>query len=149
MLNKGNSNILKQRNEETLECYPDIKLSHFWSSHKDKIMNKIFDELKEDSNYDTARKLVDINEMTINVYKQIPIFIEMLNKGNDEILKRDNKETLEGYSNIKLANFWSSHKERITQKLFVELKNNSKYDTARNLIELRNISTTFLAVSYV
>ena len=79
---------------------------HFWNHYKDQIKQKLFLELKDNLQYDKARELITINEMTINVDKQIPIFIDMLNKGNSAILKYVNKETLEGYPNIKLSYFW-------------------------------------------
>ena len=134
MLNKGNINILKAKNSEILEGYPSIKLTYFWDSHKDRIKQKLFVELKDNLQYDKARELIEINEMTINVDKQIPIFIDMLNKGNNKILKTKNNEVLEGYPNIKLSKFWSKHQDRIKQKLFVELKDDPEYNTARQTV---------------
>ena len=40
MLNKGNSIILKNRNTEVLEGYPNIGLSNFWNNHKDETEDK-------------------------------------------------------------------------------------------------------------
>ena len=87
MLNQGNSNILKQGNKETLEGYPGINLSHFWKRYQDRIKQKLFNELKDNPEYDMARKIIDAYEMTINVEKQIPIFINMLNQGNSNIYR--------------------------------------------------------------
>ena len=139
MLNQGNGNILKSSNNETFEGYSNIKVGKFWFHHQDEIQKKLLVELKDNSKYDKARELIAINEMTINVEKQISIFINMLNKGNSRILKRNNKEKLEGYSNINLAYFWNDYQDRIKQKLFVELKDNPEYDTARKLIEINEV----------
>ena len=139
MLNKGNKKILKNKNKETLEGYPNIKLAYFWSDHKERVTKKIYENLKNNPKYDNARKYIDEFEIANNVEKQIPIFIDMLNKGNSEILKQRNKETLEGYPNIKLANFWTNNKKRIIKKLFVDLKDNLEYNTARSLIDIKNI----------
>jgi len=130
MLNEGNTNILKYGNTEFLEGYPSISLSQFWSRHQDRIKQK----LKDNSEYDKARELIAINEISINVEKQIPIFIDMLNQGNSNILKCGNKETLQGYPSIKLSRFWSKYQNRIKQKLFVELKDNPEYQTARQTV---------------
>ena len=140
MLNEGNINILKNGNKTTLDGYPNVKLTTFWSNHKDKIIHKLFIELKDNPKYDVARKLIDINEITINVDKQIPIFINMLNEGNHNILKYDNKETLKGYPNIKLARFWSKHQDRIKQKLFIELKDNMGYEKAREFVKINEMT---------
>jgi len=58
----------------------------------------------------------------------------MLNQGNSNILKQGNKETLEGYPSIKLANFWNNYKDRVKQKLFIELKDNPQYEPARQTV---------------
>jgi len=136
MLNKGNSNILKRGNSEILEGYPSINLKHFWNHYKDRIKQKLFLELKDNPKYDKARELITIHEVTINVENQIPIFIDMLNKGNNKIIKSGNKEKLVGYPNINLKYFWQNYKDRIKQKLFVELKDNPEYDKARELITI-------------
>ena len=108
-----------------------IKISQFWNRYQEKIKKKLFEELKDNKEYDVARNLIDINEMTNNVDNQIPIFINMLNKGNSNILKQRNEETLEGYPNKNISHFWNSHKDRIKKKLFEELKDNHEYNVAR------------------
>jgi len=140
MLNEGNSKILKKYNKETLKGYPNIKLSQFWNNHKMQIKHKLFIELKNNPKYDIARKIINKNEIMINVDNQIPIFINMLNQGNCVILKQGNKETLEGYPNISLSHFYQNNKDRIIQKLFVELKDNPKYNRARELININEIA---------
>ena len=62
---------------------------------------------------------------------RIMCFIEMLNEGNDRILKQRNSETLKGYPSINLADFWSHYQDKIKSKIFVELKDNPKYEKAR------------------
>lgn len=70
--------------------------------------------------------------LPINI--QIDIFIEMLNKGNTNILKTGNNERLEGYPNISLSYFWKKNRKDIMTKLFIEWVNNNKYDNARKTI---------------
>ena len=159
MLNQGNSKILLTENEETLEGYPSVNLSQFWSNHKQKIMQKLFTELKDNPEYDKARETIlmyfDVNSYEELITKQdehksrlelkldikIEIFIKMLNQGNSKILKQGNKETLEGYPSVNLSHFWNSNKRKIMQKLFAELKDNPEYDKARETV------LTYLKVS--
>ena len=149
MLNQGNSDILKDENKETLKGYPSIKLSQFWTRHQDKIKSILFEKDKDNLYYEPARKTIltyynvksyeglivkqDENKkkLELDLNTKIKIFIEMLNQGNSNILKQRNKETLEGYPNIKLSYFWTRHQERIKQKLFIELKDNKEYAKAR------------------
>ena len=102
--------------------------------HQDRIRQRLFVELKDNPQYDIARQLITINDVSINVEKQISIFINMLNQGNNRILKQRNKETLEGYPSIKLSQFWTRYQDRIKQKIFIELKDNSEYDIARQTV---------------
>ncbi len=70
----------------------------------------------------------------ISMEEKIQIYIEMLNKGNSEILRQGNQETLEGYPSIGLSQFWKSKKDKIKEKLFYELKDNLEYETARQTV---------------
>ena len=58
MLNDGNSAILKYGNEETLEGYPSIKLSYFWSDYQPKIKLILFEQEKENPKYEKARQTI-------------------------------------------------------------------------------------------
>ena len=57
MLNKGNTTILISRNEEKFEG-TNIAIGQFWYDSRDKILKVLFEENKENSEYDTARQLV-------------------------------------------------------------------------------------------
>ena len=68
----------------------------------------------------------------------------MLISGNKEILKSKNKEYFDGYPSVLIGQFWSKEKNReiIIQILFIKLKDNTSYDTARQLIlENLNVKT--------
>jgi len=145
MLNKGNSQILKNGNKESLEGYPNVKLSGFWALYKKHILPKLFVELMDKHEYDNARdtilsyynvKSYDelISLQTLTRDEMIKIFIKMLNKGNTNILKNRNNETLEGYPSINLAYFFRNHQLEIIKKLFIEFKDNKEYDKARLII---------------
>ena len=134
MLNKGNKDILRIKNNETLEGYPEIKSSNFWIKNKDIIKQKLFVELKDDLNYETARRIIDEFETSLNIDKKITIFIDMLNKGNKDILRIGNKETLEGYPEIKLSNFWKINRNLILNRLFVDLRGIYTYANARLIL---------------
>ena len=145
MLNQGNSKMLTAGNDLTLEGYSSIKLAKFWSRYQDKIKPFIFEKLKEDSTYDVARQTILsyygvnsydelITKQNLTTDEMIQIFIEMLNQGNNKILKRGNDLTLEGYPNVKLANFWHGHQDKIKPFLFEKLKEDSTYDVARQTI---------------
>ena len=152
MLNKGNIKILKYGNKETLEGYPNVSLSQFWQRYQDKIKSIVFEDEKDNPKYETARQTI-LKYFNVSNYEEliakqdefrskreldskekIEIFIDMLNKGNAGILKQGNKETLEGYSNIKLSHFWNSYNDKIKTILFENEKNNLEFETARQTI---------------
>ena len=73
MLNKGKSNILNKKNTETFEG-TTIPVRHFWNNNnKDKIIQKLFVEEKNNPEYETARQ-------TILDYYDVSSYEELLNE---------------------------------------------------------------------
>ena len=155
MLNKGDEksrNILMARTKEAFEGYPNTLIGNFWSHNNRAIIYRLFEELKDNPKYNTARQVVlsynkvssieeyyekRVQQENLNYDKRIEIFIEMLNKGNEKskkILVFGNSEMFEGYPNILVGAFWSHNKQAIIYRLFVELKDNHEYDTARQVV---------------
>lgn len=76
----------------------------------------------------------NLKSRELDVDKKIEIFINMLNQGNSEILKADNTKSFDGYPDMKISGFWGRYKSEITEKLFVELKDDSGYDISRQTV---------------
>ncbi len=137
MLNEGNQGILIKRNTQIFKG-TDIPINQFWKGHKEEIKQKLFGELKDNPEYNTARKVIGEYEFqnqsrNYSMEEKIKKFIEMLNEGNQDILRQSNTQTFKG-TDININTFWKDHKEEIKQKLFGELKDNPEYNTARKVI---------------
>ena len=134
MLNKGNKDILKDRNNQQTFVGTDKPIGHFWQNYKAKIRQKLFEDLKDVPTYDIARQVIEEFERDNNTDYWINLFIKMLNKGNKDILKDGNNQLFEG-TEKPISHFWQNYKAQIKQKLFEDLKDNPEYDIARQVIE--------------
>ena len=152
MLNEGNSEILKKNNKENLKGYPGIKLSHYWQEYQDKIKNILFEQEKDNPEFEIARKTI-LDKYGVKTYEEliskqderkskyeldldtkIEIFIQMLNQEKSEILTQGNNKTLEGYPSVSLSYFWGSHQSKIKNILFEQEKDNPNFEIARKTI---------------
>ena len=57
-LKEGNSEIIKEGNEETLKGYPAVPLKYFWHKNSPKIEDILFNQEKDNPEYDKARETV-------------------------------------------------------------------------------------------
>ena len=142
MLNSGNTEILKIRNDESFEGHPEMKIGPFWRMNRDRIIHRIIQTLFEDERYkdnpkyDLARKIVSEYQYQTDQSAKTDTFIEMLNSGNTEILRIHNDESFDGHPEIKVGPFWQMNRGKIIQTLFEDerYKDNPKYDLARKTI---------------
>ena len=131
MLNEGNSDILTVYSQQYFKG-TNVQIKWFWSDNKD-IIKKKLDSLEGNSKYKVACETVKVWFFKHDLDDRIDAFIEMLNEGNKDVLSNRNKLLFKG-TNIRVGAFWQSYKDKIIQRLFVDLKDNHSYDTARMLI---------------
>lgn len=132
LLNNGKIDVFKRYTNCNFSDGTSTGL--FWEKYKDGIIKKLFEELKDDSNYDKARDYINEFMFSLNTEAKIMMFIEMLNDRNLDVLRSHNREGFKDYPNIKIGRFWQTNKYKIKEILFGQLKDDPKYNIAREII---------------
>ena len=157
MLNRGNIGVLKAKNEETYKIYngkedktgidTEIKVRAFWHFSRKQIKETLDDREKYGEDYNMARGLIKEWEFANrnNVSQRIETFIEMLNRGNIEILNQKTQETYKIYNGkedktgrdteIKIGSFWGKQQQQIREFLEDKERYGEEYNIARKLIK--------------
>ena len=97
MLNSGNKEIFKAKNNECFEGYSSVLVGKFWhnGNNRNIIIQTLFNKLKDNNSYDTARQLIleNLKVKSIEEYYE-KIEIESKKTKDNKKIKKQLEETI-------------------------------------------------------